>query len=508
MKIIRLLKTPARNFEQRILKIFLIVVLPVMAILTIIAVVDYRDSKHEIISKMILDQSSYANKRIAFFIDPIIKDISFLKDSGDQGKLDPERPSEAQETLDRFSKFYLQDVKQVLIYDGSEVSFYPLNTKDTKVPYRQSGPLYELDKRLVEKDQESRIRWVSGEYDEVEGKSTLLAETIFSNPETKKFYALALQIESTQFFEGLKKYMTHPQRLVLLRNTLDQSRTFLFEFARNGTPMIREIFQEDFPEIEIAVSLFKNDESKEVVNFSIEGKTWWASIKQLDDKNSESYSAVLVPESAILMSLWKGKLTLPVYSAMVTVVAILATFFLWRRYEIELKLSSLPPMLTEMDNQTLLEAIDAGENDHLEFKSTLRWNIKANQPGKEIELAAMKTLVAFMNSAGGTLIVGVEDNGNILGTDLDNFPNEDKLLLHFNNLIKQHIGLAFAKFITFKAFTIEGKTMIVADCRKADAPVYLRKKPGEEEFYIRVGPGSRGLSLSETVSFIKSKELS
>ncbi len=162
-------------------------------------------------------------------------------------------------------------------------------------------------------------------------------------------------------------------------------------------------------------------------------------------------------------------------------------------------------MLAEMDNQTLLKTIDAGENDHLEFKSTLRRNIKANQQGKDIELASMKTLVAFMNSEGGTLIVGVEDNGNILGTYLDNFPNEDKLLLHFNNLIKQHIGLALAKFITFKAFTLEDKTIIVADCRKADAPVYLRIKPGEEEFYIRVGPGSRGLSLSETVSYINSK---
>ena len=39
MKIINLLKNPAGNTEQKILKVFLIVVLPVMAILTTVAII-------------------------------------------------------------------------------------------------------------------------------------------------------------------------------------------------------------------------------------------------------------------------------------------------------------------------------------------------------------------------------------------------------------------------------------------------------------------------------------
>ena len=63
--------------------------------------------------------------------------------------------------------------------------------------------------------------------------------------------------------------------------------------------------------------------------------------------------------------------------------------------------------------------IERGEHDRLEFKSTLRWNLKAEKAGKEIELAVMKSLAAFMNSAGGNLIVGVDDQGGIIGLAAD-----------------------------------------------------------------------------------------
>ena len=502
MEIIKLLKTPARNSEQRILKIFLIVVLPVMAILTVIAIADYKTAKSEIIAKMVRDQSANANKRITNFLDPIIRDTLFFQDQGNQGKLNPEKPAEVQEMLNGFSKFYLQDVKQVLFYDGTDVSAYQLVHADSPEPTKHSGPLYELDKTLAEDYQANQVRWASGDFDPVKGESTLLAETLFSNPETNKSYSMALHIESTAFFEGLEKHMTGPQRLVLLRDINNDLRTMLFDYAKDGKPEIRELSDGDLPEADVAISLLQNDKTKETVPFTFEGKIWWASILKLQDRKGDLYSALIVPESAVMAGVQGGRLTLPMYSSIVTAVALFATIFLWRRYEQEVKQAMLPPVLNEMDEQLLLETINSGEGDHMEFKSTLRWNLKANKQSKDMELACMKTLVAFMNSSGGSLVVGVEDDGNILGTEADNFPNEDKLLLHFNNLIKQHIGLAFSKFILFKARTIDDKIIIVADCQKSDLPVFLKKKAGEEEFYIRVGPGSRNLSLSETMNYL------
>ena len=66
--------------------------------------------------------------------------------------------------------------------------------------------------------------------------------------------------------------------------------------------------------------------------------------------------------------------------------------------------------------------IQTGETAKLEFKSTLRWNILADRIDKEIEHSVLKTIVAYMNSEGGTLLVGVKDDGDILGTEPGSVP--------------------------------------------------------------------------------------
>lgn len=52
-----------------------------------------------------------------------------------------------------------------------------------------------------------------------------------------------------------------------------------------------------------------------------------------------------------------------------------------------------------------------------------------------MEKAALKTIVAFLNTRGGVLLIGVSDSGEIIGADEASFESRDKMLLHFNNLI-------------------------------------------------------------------------
>ena len=120
------------------------------------------------------------------------------------------------------------------------------------------------------------------------------------------------------------------------------------------------------------------------------------------------------------------------------------------------------------------------------------------------QLAALKTVAAFLNSEGGTLLVGVEDNGNIVGTDPDNFSSEDKYLLHVNNLIRQHIGLELSRYIAFELKPMADKKILVVDCRPSGKPVFL-KHNDNEDFYIRVGPGSRKLSTQKAVEYINDR---
>ncbi len=72
------------------------------------------------------------------------------------------------------------------------------------------------------------------------------------------------------------------------------------------------------------------------------------------------------------------------------------------------------PMVPDADAE-VLKLIAAGESANLEFKSTARFNIKANQPDPKMERIIAKTVAAFLNSKGGTLLIGVADDKTIHG---------------------------------------------------------------------------------------------
>ncbi len=152
-------------------------------------------------------------------------------------------------------------------------------------------------------------------------------------------------------------------------------------------------------------------------------------------------------------------------------------------------------------DEQLAQAIADGEDKHLEFKSTLRWNLKADRADKAMEIACLKTMAAFLNSEGGTLLVGVEDDGQVQGIEADRFPNEDKFLLHFNNLVNQHLGAELARFFTFAIRTLEDKGVLVVDCHRSAIPVFV-KHDKKEDFYVRMGPGTRLLTTSEALDYI------
>lgn len=63
--------------------------------------------------------------------------------------------------------------------------------------------------------------------------------------------------------------------------------------------------------------------------------------------------------------------------------------------------------------------INEGEHERLEFKETLRWDAAAATPNKKLEDVVVKTLAGFANRVGGTLLIGVADDGTIRGLERD-----------------------------------------------------------------------------------------
>lgn len=150
------------------------------------------------------------------------------------------------------------------------------------------------------------------------------------------------------------------------------------------------------------------------------------------------------------------------------------------------------------------EMIKKGEHEKLEFKSSMRTNLHTNEVDPRIEHSVMKTVNAYLNSDGGTLLVGVSDNGEILGLDVDKFVNTDRLTLHLTNMIKKHIGNEHLPYIKHSIVPVEGKQVLKIDCQPSDKHVFLRNG-NEEEFYVRNGPSSAKLSGSSLIDYVNNK---
>ncbi len=163
----------------------------------------------------------------------------------------------------------------------------------------------------------------------------------------------------------------------------------------------------------------------------------------------------------------------------------------------------LAPVLTS--EQRIAQIIAEGENERTEFKSTLRWSVKDNKAEHGVEIAWLKTVAAFLNTDGGRLVIGVDDKGQPLGTQLDAFESDDKYLLHANNRLQQHIGAEHAASVRFGLFPINGKKVLLVECSPAAKPVFLTDA-SQESFYVRAGPGTRKLSMSQMLTFLAERE--
>jgi len=157
---------------------------------------------------------------------------------------------------------------------------------------------------------------------------------------------------------------------------------------------------------------------------------------------------------------------------------------------------------SELLEEEILELIKKGEDEKTEFKSTLRMNLHTHEIDKKMEFSSLKTIVAFLNSNGGNLLIGIENYGEIIGIEKDKFENTDRYLLYLTNIIKTRIGKQILPLIEFKFLNIKEKKILRIDCKKSNTPIFIRNQNNDEEFYIRTGPSSIQMKGSELIDYI------
>jgi predicted HTH transcriptional regulator len=151
---------------------------------------------------------------------------------------------------------------------------------------------------------------------------------------------------------------------------------------------------------------------------------------------------------------------------------------------------------------SVAEILRCGESGTVEFKSSLRTNLHTKNPDAKIEHAVLKTIAAFLNSDGGTLVVGADDKGTPLGLDADGFQNDDKILQHLANLIRDRLGAHQSLFIDSRVADCEGKRLLLVTCKPSKSPAYV--KDGKVEyFYVRSGTTTAELPASQIHDYVQ-----
>lgn len=234
---------------------------------------------------------------------------------------------------------------------------------------------------------------------------------------------------------------------------------------------------------------------------TIGGNIWWAGFTPLDETELSSWIGVVVPEKAIVSDAHREWVRWWSVLAAIMLLALAMTVYLVRRYSFMLKdLSQNSIINTDLQN-SIMKMIGAGESSSLEFKSTMRHNLQAGKHAKEIELAWLKAVTAFLNSDGGVLLIGVSDAGEVIGIASDNFANEDKCRLHFKNLVNSHIGPNYSRYIHLQFCAFDDKTVLLIECERVRSPVFL-KIGKSEEFLVRSGPSNMKLSMSQMITYL------
>lgn len=159
--------------------------------------------------------------------------------------------------------------------------------------------------------------------------------------------------------------------------------------------------------------------------------------------------------------------------------------------------------------RTVRDYIAAGENDTVEFKMSLRWDHKLSQPSKVIEKIVARTLAAFMNARGGTLVVGVSDEGEVCGIDADlrTFARDDRDLdhweLHLRSSLNVYLGKEICALVEASFAEVDGKTVALLHVDAHTRPVYLHEG-GVTEFHVRSGNTSQLLDVKQANAYVTS----
>ncbi len=342
------------------------------------------------------------------------------------------------------------------------------------------------------------------------GNSDLLTnifETSNSNNE-KILVGILFDVKKlTKDFSSVLKF-SHP-----LISVITSSKEIVTPIITTDSSAI-SVYDELKPDIKSFIDTWENSTHSTGHSYSFEklGNIYWTRIDSLQEKVGVTGFALTISAEDLAKTERKTEF---IYLSVSIVFLILTLVFSLLMFIKKRKSSSV---VTEYELQVLstvkvLDLIKNGETEFVEFKSSLRWDYREEKVNKILEYVILKSVAAFANAKGGTLLIGVSDDMKILGLEKDfstlKKQDADYFELHIRKLINNEYGIAFSnENLLMQFLVIDDKTICSIQIKASGTPVFLKSKNKQgaliEKFYVRSGNASQEISsLTKINHYIK-----
>ncbi|WP_239649904.1 AlbA family DNA-binding domain-containing protein [Methylocucumis oryzae] len=152
-----------------------------------------------------------------------------------------------------------------------------------------------------------------------------------------------------------------------------------------------------------------------------------------------------------------------------------------------------------------MSIVAQGEGPLIEFKSSFRWDFEQSRINRNLETIVLKTLAGFLNSShGGTLLIGIADNGEVIGLEQDfktlKKPNQDGFEQSIMTAVSTQLGADLCSYIHVLFHAVEGKQVCRLLVTPALRPVFLQQN-GSPKLFVRTGGATRDLNIQEALEY-------
>ncbi|CCA93121.1 divergent AAA domain-containing protein [Novosphingobium sp. PP1Y] len=159
--------------------------------------------------------------------------------------------------------------------------------------------------------------------------------------------------------------------------------------------------------------------------------------------------------------------------------------------------------------EELPSLIARGESEQLEFKSSFRWDRRQRCVNRSLQQVIVKTIAGFLNHEGGTLLIGVGDDGEIAGIEEDletlKHANRDGFERLLMDVARDGLGGNACALIHCRFHDLNNRTVCRVIIEKSLDPIYYLDD-GVARFMLRAGNSTRELDVREAHAHLHQRE--